>query len=234
MAICKSATRYDSDSYYETEVNEANEDVTVRGIRNGEPVEYTLGSGGSGGLEYVKDAPDIFGDKSYSVIENNVEGENPNVAIGAYSHAEGVGTTASGYISHAEGSRTTASGSFSHVEGSNTTASGDTSHAEGNETVASGSYSHAEGVGTKANHKSQHVFGEYNVSDPSSANSYSRGTYVEIVGNGEDDSNRSNARTLDWSGNESLQGSLTLGKGTGDETTITATQLKALLAMLNA
>ena len=47
MTICKSATRYDSDSYYETIVNEETEDVTVRGTNNGEPVEYSLGGGSS-------------------------------------------------------------------------------------------------------------------------------------------------------------------------------------------
>jgi len=52
------------------------------------------------------------------------------------------------------------------------------------------------------------------------------------VGNGTAEDARSNARTLDWSGNETLQGSLTLGMGTADETTIYAAQLKALLAML--
>jgi hypothetical protein len=38
-----------------------------------------------------------------------------------------------------------------------------------------------------------------------------RGDYVEIVGNGTADNARSNARTLDWSGNEVLAGSLTVG-----------------------
>lgn len=65
--------------------------------------------------------------------------------------------------------------------------------------------------------------------------------YVEIVGNGyaemDDQFNvteyRSNARTLDWDGNESLAGSITLGKGTTDEVTLTAAQLKQLLALLN-
>ena len=47
MAICKSATRFDKDSYYETTVDESNEDVMVRGTKNGEPVEYSLGRGGA-------------------------------------------------------------------------------------------------------------------------------------------------------------------------------------------
>ena len=157
---------------------------------------------------------------------------NSTTASGDYSHAEG-NSWASGYNSHAEGTYTKASGTSSHAEGATTAASGTSSHAEGAVTTASGDYSHAEGSGTIANHASQHVFGEYNIVDPSSANAGSRGTYVEIVGNGNANS-KSNARTLDWSGNEVLQGSLTLGKGTADETTITATQLKALLALLNS
>lgn len=147
-------------------------------------------------------------------------------------HAEGNKTTASGGSSHAEGSQTTASGVNSHAEGDHVTASGYVSHAEGYYTTASGMYSHAQGENTIANHLNQMVFGEYNVADPSTASEDEHGTYVEIVGNG-DQQTRSNARTLDWSGNEALQGSLTLGKGTADETTVTAAQLKRLLALLN-
>jgi hypothetical protein len=132
-----------------------------------------------------------------------------NVASGDYSHAEGYNTTASGYYSHAEGIYTTASGHVSHAEGNNTTASGDNSHAEGGGTTASGSYSHAEGYQTRANHKSQHVFGEYNIADPSTRPAGARGNYVEIVGNGTFDDTRSNARTLDWQGNEVLAGTIT-------------------------
>lgn len=182
-----------------------------------------------------------------SGVSSHAEGNN-TIASGAHSHAEGDGTTASGDHSHAEGSNTTtsevyshaegygtmASGGCSHAEGASTTASGTHSHAEGGGTTASGECSHAEGSSTIAKNKSQHVYGEYNIEDPSSNSGKLRGTYVEIVGNGTEDNSRSNARTLDWFGNESLQGSLTLGKGTEYETTIVAAQLKALLALLNA
>ena len=161
---------------------------------------------------------------------SHAEGQNTK-AIGANSHAEGSSTTANGLASHAEGGSTTAGGAQSHAEGGGTTTSGFASHAEGGGTTANGTYSHTEGEGTIAQRKSQHVFGEYNIED--TGDSTTRGTYVEIVGNGATNS-RSNARTLDWSGNESLQGSLTLGKGTADETTITAAQLKALIALLNS
>ena len=116
-----------------------------------------------------------------------------NTTIGVYSFAEGNNTTASGHYSHAEGDNTTASGNYSHAEGSYTTAS-NYSHAEGFSTTASGHYSHAEGFYTKASASYQHVQGKYNAEDSSD-------TYAHIVGNGTADNARSNAHTLDWSGN---------------------------------
>lgn len=148
-------------------------------------------------------------------------------------HAEGSSTTASGINAHAEGSSTTASQINAHAEGSGTTASGASSHAEGVNTTASGNNAHAEGAYTIANHATQHVFGKYNVADPAMTDATTEGNYIEIVGNGRSTSERHNARTLDWSGNEALAGGLTLGKGTTDEVTITAAQLKALLALLS-
>lgn len=197
-----------------------------------------------------------------AVIEGCITGNNKNVASaydthaegnrttasGPMSHAEGGGTIASGYYSHAEGGTTKAQGNGSHAEGGETVASGNVSHAEGNQSVASGGASHAEGsltttsginshaegyytIAARAN---QHVFGIYNIAETGNGNE--KGTYVEIVGNGERVNgvdNRSNARTLDWEGNEKLAGSLTLGMGTADEVTITAAQLKELLLLLN-
>lgn len=100
-------------------------------------------------------------------------------------------------------------GNKATAEGNDNTASNDNSHAEGMSTVASGYSSHAEGHGTISQCMCQHVFGAYNVADANTPNA--RGTYVEMVGNGSDNSNRSNARTLDWLGNETLAGKLTLG-----------------------
>lgn len=132
------------------------------------------------------------------------------VATGDHSHAEGMGAQASGSAAHAEGGGI-ASGADSHAEGV-ATASGNYSHAE-NGGTASGHYSHAEGLNTIANHASQHVFGTYNVADPSTKASNLKGTYVEIVGKGTGDNDRSNARTLDWDGNERIAGRLTVGAG---------------------
>jgi len=55
------------------------------------------------------------------------------------------------------------------------------------------------------------VFGEYNIADTEGFGEEARGAYIEIVGNGTSDTTRTNARTLDWNGNEQLAGSLTIG-----------------------
>lgn len=150
------------------------------------------------------------GQKSGTTLASKATAEGNNTTASSFAaHAEGAVTIASGLESHAEGNHTTASGTASHAECNYTTASGTSSHAEGSYTTASGSVSHAEGTRTIANHKSQHVFGEYNTADDSAAAASDRGNYVEIVGNGTANDARSNARTLDWSGNEWIAGSLT-------------------------
>lgn len=135
-------------------------------------------------------------------------GKKLGTTLGTKSTAEGSNTTANGSFAHAEGTNTTSSGAATHAEGDSTTAQNTGSHAEGGGTKASGNYSHAEGFFTTANTKSQHVFGEYNILD--SGSSSQRGSYVEIVGNGTS-STPSNARTLNWNGNEWLAGKVTVG-----------------------
>ena len=156
-------------------------------------------------------------------------------ASGNYSHAEGCGSNtlpdtvtsdstnddiitayngiggfslAKGYASHAEGADNLALGDISHAEGLKTTASGDHSHAEGWDVIASGTGSHAEGYGTKASSGFQHVQGRRNIAD-------SYNNYAHIVGNGNDDSVRSNAHTLDWSGNAWFAGDVYVGSTSG-------------------
>lgn len=139
----------------------------------------------------------------------------PMTATGEASHAEGIGTNATNQASHAEGSLSTASGKWSHAEGNGSIASGISAHSENYYTEAKGNYSHAEGYNSIATKRSQHVFGEYNIQDPLTTNTSSspsqKGTYIEIVGNGTANNFCSNARTLDWNGNEILAGKLTIG-----------------------
>lgn len=117
------------------------------------------------------------------------------------------GTTV-GYMSTTEGTDGTATGNYSHAGGYQGVATSFASYAEGQSCEASGYTAHAQGLGTKANHRSQFVFGEYNVADASTADATAKGNYIEVVGKGTSDANRSNARTLDWSGNEVLAGGL--------------------------
>lgn len=139
----------------------------------------------------------------YSVAEGNTttasgygshaEGGH-TIASDVYAHAEGDTTTASGYVSHAEGWDTESSGRWSHAEGYGTTASGQGAHAEGGSTIASGDLSHASGFCTIAASHYQTVIGHFNMIDTTD-------TFAFIIGNGSSDTARSNALTVDWSGN---------------------------------
>ena len=159
---------------------------------------YNTASGKSSHAEGTKTT--ASGDYSHA------EGQSC-VASGINSHAEGDNTTASEEDAHAEGHYTTASGKYSHAEGFKTTASKATAHAEGKETQATANYSHAEGQNTIASGAAQHVQGKFNVSD---------GYYAHIVGNGSSDTKRSNAHTLDWSGNAWFAGKITVGNLNSD------------------
>ena len=147
---------------------------------------------------YIKNKPNVIGAKGtglYSEIFNYPSNHmNKNTASGEASHAEGMATKASGKYSHAEGKETKAEGYQSHSEGSKTTAKGDHSHAEGASTSATRTGAHAEGWLTIASSAFQHVQGQCNIEDTA-------GTYAHIVGNGSSETKRSNAHTLDWSGN---------------------------------
>ena len=168
---------------------------------------------------------------------SHAEGANAT-ASGSTSHAEGNYSTASGNGSHAEGSGTTASGISSHAEGYNTQAKENSAHAEGYGTIANASYSHVAGkhnipdsydnwpewventhyyAGNKVKRTTGgsvigYICKEENT-DASFTSSkwetrYAQMNYVEIIGNGTGSTARSNARTLDWDGNERLHGDL--------------------------
>ena len=116
--------------------------------------------------------------------------------------------TSVGTGSFAFGNDVEASGDYSYAEGSDSVATGEWAHAEGACTIAGGSCAHSEGWHTTANHAAQHVSGKFNVSDPSINPSNEFGNYAEIIGNGTSNNARSNARALDWNGNEYLKGDL--------------------------
>lgn len=160
---------------------------------------------------------------------------NSTTASWQSSHAEGNATTASGQSSHAEGSYTTASGDNSHAEGYSTNkflsvvtttnpttddiitawktqkfsvAKGNSSHVEGKDNLALSNYSHAEGYRTIASGDNSHAQGKYNIEDTSNI-------YSDIIGNGISNDARSNAYTLDWSGNAWFAGDVYTGSTSG-------------------
>ena len=135
---------------------------------------------------------------------NYSHAENSAKAQGDYSHAEGGVTFAVGDFAHSEGYNSIARGDQSHAEGNTTVAGAANAHAEGDATVANATASHAEGFHTLALSANQHVQGKYNISD-------NQDTYVHIVGNGTDENHRSNAYTLDWTGNGVYAGKVTVG-----------------------
>lgn len=154
------------------------------------------------------------GGESYNYPYYTFGTRKTNSSMGGYSVAEGDTTTASGYVSHAEGWDTESSGRWSHAEGYGTTASGQGAHAEGGGTIASGDLSHASGFCTIAASHYQTVIGHFNMIDTTD-------TFAFIIGNGSSDTARSNALTVDWSGNITAPkltspGALRLGFNGGD------------------
>ena len=135
---------------------------------------------------------------------------NQTMAAGTYGpHAEGFASKAlAEYGPHAEGYSSVASGNYaSHAEGNATTASGiNGSHSEGYGSVASGDASHAQNEATIAASDNQTALGKYNVADNAD-------TYAVIVGNGTADNARSNALTVDWSGDVVAAGDIEDGSG---------------------
>lgn len=189
------------------------QDFSWDSLKNRPPIQS-----GTGSLSIVENGNNIAsGSQSHAEGYNtktyglgcHAEGGNSKTKYQYYAHAEGESTEAGGRGSHSEGYYTQAAAGYTHAEGYYTEASGYASHSEGYYTTVKGSYSHTQGYHTSAYSKSQHVFGEYNIIDGTgnTPDTEQRGKFVEIVGNG-DANTASNARTLDWSGNEWLAGEL--------------------------
>lgn len=106
--------------------------------------------------------------------------------IGAYSFAVGYGNKASGYTSCAIGCLSVAIGNFAFATGRSACANND--------------YSIAMGYQTMTNLDCQTVIGQLNKKDSTS---------IFVIGNGTNDSSRSNAFTVDWNGNTWAAGSIT-------------------------
>jgi hypothetical protein len=134
-------------------------------------------------------------------------------ASGDYSTAMGDYTIASGYRSTAIGYGTTASGDYSTAMGTSTIASGEGSTAMGDYTIASGLLSTAMGLSTIASDTSSLVIGEYNLlgsTVTNSATDFSTDNTAFVIGNGEDEDNRSDALTVLFDGTTTIAGDLSI------------------------
>ena len=175
-------------------------------------------------------------DLSYSGVTSTTLG-----ATGVYSTAMGYQTTASGSVSTAMGYITTASGTLSTASGDYSTASGYASTAMGYGTIASGTISTAMGQNTTASGTNSTAMGMYTTasdyastaighynssgSTATSADSFSTSAPAFVVGNGTDDSNRSDAFKVMFNGDAYVSNSLYLG---GTQITSTAAELNLL------
>ena len=150
---------------------------------------------------------------------NDASGEG-SIAIGINSIAQATCSAAIGLVNRAYGERSVAIGSQSTVYSTDSISIGSSNTTKGEKTIALGfncdtylgqnaiaigSYasvnaqnSVAIGFGAKTNTAKTIAFGKYN--DP--------GDYAIMVGNGTSDSSRSNALTVDWSGNLVTSGSI--------------------------
>lgn len=175
-----------------------------------------------------------------------------NVASGMYSHAEGYNTTASGYYAHTEGEGTVASGYNSHAEGNQTVAIGESQHVFGefnisddpDEWVADTSYAVGDIVKVTSTswddstyvtyYKCETANEDHEFTNANWKDLYGKIKFIEIVGNGADRYDRSNARTLDWDGNERLAGDLFIhanANGTGGLKVATQSDITGLIAV---
>ena len=149
-----------------------------------------------------------FNHTQVGLLFSNIARGEGSIALGIENATIGIGSYAEGYRNYAK--------QYSHAQGYKTEAIGSTSHAEGTCTVAS--------------HANQHVFGRYNIIDPSIEGENEKGNYIEIVGNGsnvEGVITRSNARTLDWDGNEWIKGNLKIGGSSYDDENASAVVTQA-------
>lgn len=133
--------------------------------------------------------------------------------VGNYSVVEGVNGFAMAYCSHAEGDGSavsTVNAKGAHAEGYSCNTSGQGGHSEGYDTYSAGVGAHSEGYGCQAFGRGSHAGGYYTLADSDYQTVIGKynspdmnDTFALIIGNGKGSSiaERSNALTVDWSGN---------------------------------
>ena len=158
---------------------------------------------------------------------------NGTTASGNESTAMGYDTTASGEASTAMGYSTTASAQGSTAMGRETTASAQSSTAMGYFTTASGDYSTAMGLFSTASDYASTVIGQYNSSGSSatSAGAFSTSNTAFVIGNGTNNSNKSDAFKVMFNGDTTVSNDLTVS---GDVVVSSDARLKSNIVSLGS
>lgn len=211
----------------------AADDGKILRVVSGEWTSYSLIKSDITSLGIAPTAnPEFTGKISMGRISGYGSGENSVaigynlIASGDYAFAEGAGTVSNGRASHAEGSASKASANVAHAEGQSTLANGAYSHVGGMYNVPD-SYDDlpawVSGTSYEVGDKVKRTLDQTYAYICKTANSDTTFTsshwislngkmnYAEIIGNGTDDNARSNARVLDWEGNERIAGDMYVG-----------------------
>lgn len=164
---------------------------------------FTLGHRDTSSASYTK--------TTYKIGDIRVQDNKPYVCTTAITTAEEWNSShwkfLIGQYSTVLGNLSVASGHTSVAEGTRAYALGNSSHAEGNQVYAIGDTSHAQNRGTIANGMNQTAIGRFNELN-GKPQSYENTDYSFIIGNGDSDSSRSNAFTVDWDGNVVASGDI--------------------------
>jgi len=146
------------------------------------------------------------GDYSFAGGNKSAQADYPTTASGNDSFAFGLSAKATGQLAVAFGQKTEASGNMCFVSGNNASATGNSTLSVGQYTAANANMAAALGNHTTATKGSSFVAGKWNVVDGENEDGH-----VLIIGNGTAEDARSNAFSVDWSGNGVFGGKLTVG-----------------------
>ncbi|MBQ0112770.1 MAG: hypothetical protein KBT03_06550 [Bacteroidales bacterium] len=184
-------------------------------LKWGNNVTPLIRPGSSAHSTIIGNGADASGEGSFAIGMNARALNNSAVAIGA-TIATGKGSFATGI--GIAGITTEAKGDYSIAMGTGAVANGGTSTAIGQltKTTDTALMSSAFGDRTIASGRAQFVHGMFNIEDTNpidTSHGNNARKYLHIVGNGTSESARSNAYTLDWSGNGWYAGSVTATNG---------------------
>ena len=161
----------------------------------------------------VKIPDEIIYGESYTPIQLLRAGKQSKY----FGYSIGPANNVSAYCSYALGISNVVAASYSTAIGMNNTVQGAYSFSSGYRNQSQGSCSISFGYNNISNCLGQLSFGHYNQRATNIA-------FLEAVGNGTDDEHRSNARVLDYAGNETLAGKLTVGANPVNDMDVTTKQ----------